>query len=52
LARARIPGINLAFQRLGFALRGCMPQSCRIGEGLEDMHVWSRALGAQEVARG
>lgn len=44
LARARIPGVNLAFERLGFALRGTMTQSCRIGGGLEDMHVWSRAL--------
>lgn len=44
LARARIPGVNLAFQRLGFALRGTMVQSCRIGRGLEDMNVWSRAL--------
>ena len=44
LARARIPGINLAFQRLGFELRGQMAQSCRIGEGLEDMNIWSRSL--------
>jgi len=44
LARARIPGVNLAFQRLGFSLRGTMTQSCRIGEGIEDMNVWSRRL--------
>ena len=44
LARARIPGINIAFARLGFELRGRMDQSCRIGDGLEDMNVWSRAL--------
>lgn len=44
LARARIPGINLAFQRLGFQLSGTMVQSCRIGDGLEDMNVWSRRL--------
>lgn len=44
LARARIPGVNLAFQRLGFDLHGTMVQSCRIGEGLEDMNVWSRRL--------
>ena len=44
LARARIPGMNLAFQRLGFTHRGTMAQSCRIGDGIEDMNVWSRAL--------
>lgn len=44
LARAKIPGVNVAFARLGFELRGTMRQSCRIGEGLEDMNVWSRAL--------
>ena len=44
LARARIPGVNLAFQRLGFEYRGRMTSSCRIGEGLEDMNVWSRQL--------
>lgn len=44
LARARIPGVNLAFERLGFELRGTMHQSCRIGDGIEDMNVWSRHL--------
>jgi putative beta-lysine N-acetyltransferase len=44
LARAREPGMNLAFQRLGFAFRGRMIQSCRIGTGFEDMNVWSRRL--------
>ncbi len=44
LARARIPGVNLAFRRLGFELRGTMAQSCRIGEGLEDMNILSRRL--------
>jgi hypothetical protein len=46
LARARIPGVNLAFHRLGFELCGTMSQSCRIGEGIEDMNVWSRSLVA------
>lgn len=44
MARARIPGVNIAFQRLGFVWRGRMVQSCRIGQGIEDMNVWSRAL--------
>lgn len=44
LARAQIVGVNLAFQRLGFELHGTMVQSCRIGDGLEDMNVWSRRL--------
>lgn len=44
LARARIPGVNVAFQRCGFKLRGRMARSCRIGTGLEDMNVWSRHL--------
>jgi putative beta-lysine N-acetyltransferase len=44
LARARIPGVNLAFCRLGFELCGTMAQSCRIGQGIEDMNVWSRSL--------
>lgn len=44
LARARIPGVNRAFQKLGFRYRGRMPQSCRIGEGFEDMNIWSRAI--------
>ncbi len=46
LARARIPGVNLAFQRLGFEYRGRMTRSCRIGGGLEDMNVWSRRLAS------
>jgi len=44
LARARVPGVNLAFSRLGFEFRGCMPQSCRIGGGIEDMNIWSRRI--------
>lgn len=44
LARAVEPGMNLAFQRLGFVLRGRMGSSCRIGTGFEDMNVWSRYL--------
>ncbi len=44
LARARQAGMNLAFQRLGFAYRGLLPRSCRIGEGMEDIMVWSCAL--------
>lgn len=44
LARARVPGVNLAFQRLGFRMHGRMTRSCRIGAGLEDMNVWSRSL--------
>jgi len=44
LARARIPGVNLAFQRLSFEYRGRMTRSCRIGDGIEDMNVWSRWL--------
>ena len=44
LARAAVPGVNIAFQRCGFTLRGQMAQSCRIGDGLEDMNVWSRSL--------
>lgn len=46
LARARIAGVNLAFQRLGFELRGRMNQSCRIGGGIEDMNIWSRRTAA------
>ncbi len=44
LARACIPGVNLAFLRLGFEFRGRMVRSCRIGSGMEDMNVWSRRL--------
>ena len=44
LARASVPGINLAFWRLGFVWRGQMASSCRIGGGIEDMNVWSRPL--------
>jgi len=44
LARACIPGVNLAFHRLGFTFAGRMTRSCRIGDGLEDMNVWSRSL--------
>lgn len=44
LARAAIPGVNLAFLRLGFELRGTMPRSCRIGAGIEDMNIWSRTV--------
>ena len=44
LARATEPGINIALQRMGFSLHGTMPQSCRIGSGIEDMNIWSRNL--------
>ncbi|WP_165703588.1 GNAT family N-acetyltransferase [Enhygromyxa salina] len=44
LARARIPGVNLAFARLGFSFNGTMRQSCRIGSGIEDMNIMSRRL--------
>ena len=44
LSRAVIPGVNLAFQHVGFRWRGRMVRSCRIGSGLEDMNVWSRRL--------
>ncbi|WP_146157268.1 GNAT family N-acetyltransferase [Enhygromyxa salina] len=44
LARARVPGVNLAFARLGFSFNGTMRQSCRIGEGIEDMNIMSRRL--------
>lgn len=44
LARAREAGMNLAFQRLGFGYRGLLGGSCRIGDGMEDITVWSRAL--------
>lgn len=44
LARASVPGINIAFQRLGFKYRGRMNRSCRIGSGIEDMNIWSRWL--------
>ena len=44
LVRAKVPGINLAFQRLGFVWRGQMISSCRIGDGIEDINVWSRPL--------
>lgn len=50
-ARARVPGINILFKRLGFKYCGCIHQSCRIGEGLEDMNMWIRDLpttGASE----
>jgi len=39
LARASVPGINLAFQRLGFGFRGRMASSCRIGGGIEDIEA-------------
>ncbi len=44
LARARIPGMNRAFQKLGFTYRGRMAKSCRIGDGFEDMNIWSLIL--------
>ena len=44
MARAAVPGMNVAFQRLGFAYRGRMARSCLIGSGLEDMNIWSRWL--------
>ncbi|MFH1464118.1 MAG: GNAT family N-acetyltransferase [Pseudomonadota bacterium] len=44
LCRATSPGINLAFKGLGFTFRGRMIRSCRIGEGIEDMNVWSRGI--------
>ncbi len=50
LARARIPGVNLAFQRLGFSLRGRMKQSCRIGDGIEDMNIWSRPIDTESLS--
>lgn len=43
-ARARVPGINILFKKLGFKFCGSVNQSCRIGEGLEDMNMWIREL--------
>ena len=43
-ARARVPGINVLFKKLGFEFCGSIHQSCRIGEGLEDMNMWIRDL--------
>jgi len=43
-SRARIPGINILFKKLGFEYCGCVHQSCRIGDGLEDMNMWIRPL--------
>ncbi len=43
-SRARVPGINILFKKLGFKFCGCIHQSCRIGEGLEDMNMWIREL--------
>jgi len=47
-ARARIPGINILFKKLGFTFCGCIHQSCRIGDGLEDMNMWIRELPVSE----
>jgi beta-lysine N6-acetyltransferase len=44
MARARIPGINILFKQLGFKFCGQLSRSCRIGEGLEDINLWSRRL--------
>jgi putative beta-lysine N-acetyltransferase len=52
LARASVVGMNLAFQRLGFQFRGTMAQSCRIGQDIEDMNVWSRRLDAAAAEPG
>lgn len=43
-ARARVPGINIVFKKLGFEYCGCVHRSCRIGDGLEDMNMWIRPL--------
>lgn len=43
-ARARVPGINILFKKLGFQFCGSIHKSCRIGEGLEDMNMWIRPL--------
>ncbi len=43
-SRARIPGINVLFKKLGFEHCGSIHQSCRIGDGLEDMNIWIRQL--------
>jgi putative beta-lysine N-acetyltransferase len=44
LSRARVPGINILFKQLGFEYCGQLSRSCRIGDGLEDINVWSRRL--------
>lgn len=43
-SRARVPGINILFKKLGFKYCGSIHQSCRIGDGLEDMNIWIRQL--------
>ena len=43
-SRSRVPGINVLFKKLGFQYCGQVHQSCRIGEGLEDMNMWIRQL--------
>ncbi len=47
-ARARVPGINILFKKLGFEYCGCVHQSCRIGDGLEDMNMWIRKLPTRD----
>lgn len=44
MARANQAGMNIVFKRLGFSYDGMMVQSCRIGQGIEDMNVWSRSV--------
>ncbi len=48
-ARARVPGINILFKKLGFEYCGCVHRSCRIGDGLEDMNIWIRPLPQAEI---
>jgi putative beta-lysine N-acetyltransferase len=52
LCRATSPGINLAFKGLAFDYCGRMSRSCRIGEGLEDMNIWSRTVPRARARTG
>jgi putative beta-lysine N-acetyltransferase len=44
IARAETPGVNIVFARAGYAHAGALPNNTRIGEGLETMNVWYKAL--------
>lgn len=51
LARAGESSMNIAFARLGFRFCGRMVQSCRIGNGIEDMNCWFRMLPPKQKLR-
>ncbi|WP_017727501.1 putative beta-lysine N-acetyltransferase [Halalkalibacterium ligniniphilum] len=45
ITRSRSYAMNLTVLRRGYRYEGTMIKNCLIGEGFEDMHIWTKSIG-------